>query len=106
VRDALVERAKAPMTDPLPAHDFQRTFISDLLEAGEDLSVAQKMAGHADIRTTAKYDHRGEKAKEQAASKLHIPAIAPPTTMPTPAAAREPSRSGVRPSTSDDNANR
>ena len=106
VRDALVERVKAAVTDPLAPHDFRRTFISDLLEAGEDLSVAQKMAGHADIRTTAKYDHRGEKAKERAASKLHIPAITPPTTRPTPAAARERSRRDARPATSDDNANR
>jgi site-specific recombinase XerD len=105
VRDALVERVKAAMTDPLAPHDFRRTFISDLLEAGEDLSVAQKMAGHADIRTTAKYDHRGEKAKERAASRLRVPEIAPPATIPTPAAARERSRSGVRPSTTGDTEN-
>jgi integrase/recombinase XerD len=106
VRDALVERVKAASTDPLAPHDFRRTFISDLLEAGEDLSVAQKMAGHADIRTTAKYDHRGEKAKEKAASKLRVPAIAPTATIPTPPAARERSRRDARPATSDDNANR
>lgn len=34
VRDALVERVKAAVTDPLAPHDFRRTFISDLLEAG------------------------------------------------------------------------
>ena len=106
VRDALVERVKAASTDPLAPHDFRRTFISDLLEAGEDLSVAQKMAGHADIRTTAKYDHRGERAKEKAASKLRVPTIAPTTTIPTPPAARERSRRDARPATSDDDANR
>lgn len=89
IRDALVERVKAASTDPLAPHDFRRTFISDLLDAGEDLSVAQKMAGHADIRTTAKYDQRGEKAKQKAAAKLNVPTIAPVAAPPTPAAARE-----------------
>lgn len=97
VRDALVARVQESNIDPLAPHDFRRTFVSDLLAAGEDLSVAQRMAGHKDIKTTAKYDQRGERAKEKASTKLRIPTIAPPSVTATPAAVRERVRRAVLP---------
>jgi site-specific recombinase XerD len=106
VRDALVARVRAASTNPLAPHDFRRTFVSDLLEAGEDLSIVQQMAGHADISTTAKYDQRGEKAKEKAASKLRVPTITPTTINPTPVAARKPERRNRRLARFDDSENR
>ena len=69
----LKSRAKRAGVKSFTPHDFRRTFVGDLLDAGIDIAIVAKMAGHASVNTTARYDRRPERAKQEAAKVLKVP---------------------------------
>ncbi len=54
-------------------HDLRRHFVTSLLSAGVDVFTVQRLAGHADAVTTARYDRRGEGERRRAAAQMRIP---------------------------------
>jgi site-specific recombinase XerD len=72
LRAMLLKRGKQAGLESFAPHDFRRTAISDLLEAGVDIGTIQKISGHADTKTVLKYDRRLEEAKKRAAVHLSI----------------------------------
>ena len=73
VYNILQKRAKLAQVKRFSPHDLRRTFVSDLLEAGADIAIVSRMAGHANVQTTARYDRRPEEAKIKASKLLHVP---------------------------------
>ena len=71
------ERGRKAGIQPPAPHDLRRTWTGDLLEAGVDLATVQKMAGHASVSTTGKYDRRDHAVQRMAASQLRVPYITP-----------------------------
>lgn len=71
----LRRRATDAKVKAFAPHDLRRSFAGDQLDAGTDLSTVQKMMGHANADTTAKYDRRDARAKKAAASRIHFPYV-------------------------------
>jgi integrase len=73
IYNMLAKRATESGVKSFSPHDLRRSFVSDLLDAGADITTVSKMAGHASVTTTSRYDRRPEEAKRKAASLLHVP---------------------------------
>jgi integrase/recombinase XerD len=56
----------------LSPHSFRVTTITDLLEQGVPLEDVQRLAGHADPRTTRLYDQRDKKVTRNIVERISI----------------------------------
>jgi integrase/recombinase XerD len=62
----------AGLPDNLSPHSFRVTTITDLLEQGIALEDVQRLAGHADPRTTRLYDRRDKKITRNVVERISI----------------------------------
>jgi len=63
---------KAGISTAIGNHSFRGTGITNYLENGGSLSEAQRMAGHADPRTTRLYDRRDQKITRGEVERITI----------------------------------
>ncbi|HZL49854.1 MAG TPA: tyrosine-type recombinase/integrase, partial [Terracidiphilus sp.] len=62
----------AGLASRLSPHSFRVTTITDLLEQGVPLEEVQRLAGHADPRTTRLYDRRERKITRNIVERISI----------------------------------
>jgi site-specific recombinase XerD len=62
----------AGLSSSLSPHSFRVTTITDLLEQGVPLEDVQRLAGHADPRTTRLYDRRDKKITHNIVERISI----------------------------------
>lgn len=66
----IITKAASALPVGFSPHDCRRTFISDMIEATSDLTLARDFAGHSSVETTAIYDRRDRKIKKRALRQL------------------------------------
>ena len=83
IYNLLSKRREQSGIEHFTPHDIRRTSISDLLDAGVDVVTVSHISGHASTDMVKRYDRRGEKAKQQAVQRLHVPQPQPGAKLPT-----------------------
>jgi integrase len=76
VGQTVKRRRLAAGLPPLSPHDFRRTQIGELYDAGGDSQQARKIAGHTKSETTDGYDRRGDRGLRDLIDRL--PIVLPP----------------------------
>lgn len=71
--NACLKRARQAGVAHFAPHDARRTLASNALDHSGDIVAVSGLLGHSSPAVTAKYDRRGERAKERLASRLHVP---------------------------------
>lgn len=62
--------AELPHDGVFKPHSFRAATITDLLAGGAELRHVQKLAGHADPRTTQLYDHSDDSVTQNLVEKI------------------------------------
>jgi len=91
-RDAGFDR-QAPRKERITWHSLRHTFITRLIRAGVDLKTVQTLAGHKDIKMTARYTHLANDATKKGVERL--PDYSATTTATAPLAASLPGGTSV-----------
>lgn len=71
--DMIKRRCRAAgLSDEFSNHSFRATGITLFRKAGGDLRVAQQLAAHADVKTTALYDRSGEDVQRAEVERVQL----------------------------------
>ena len=63
---------ESTLAEDLRPYDYRHTYCTDLQDAGVPITVAQRLMGHSDIKTTAQiYTHHSPKSFEDAREKIN-----------------------------------
>jgi integrase/recombinase XerD len=74
VLDRLYRLCDAASVVPrISPHRMRHTFVTNLIDLTGDITIASRAAGHSQISTTMRYDHRADAAVRRGVAMLDIP---------------------------------
>lgn len=69
----IADRTKVLGIPKITPHDFRRTYIGNMLDAGVDPVLLTRLTGHASVEMLKRYDRRAESDKREAQTKIDLP---------------------------------